>query len=119
MLDNATLQKFKQRLLDEQARLQEQINRATQEVRDDTGAQAIENAYSNHMADDAGFLEDIDRTTSIRETFQTTLEQVNHALEKIENGTYGLSDVSGAEIPVERLEVVPWANTLVGEEATR
>src|SRR5690348_11524807 len=34
------------------------------------------------------------------------LERVNRALEKIKEGTYGLSDVSGQPIPRERLEAI-------------
>jgi RNA polymerase-binding transcription factor DksA len=45
-----------------------------------------------------------------------TLEQVNRALERIDAGKYGLSEVSGKPIPIERLEAVPYATTLVGEE---
>lgn len=47
---------------------------------------------------------------------EETLEQVNRALERIDAGTYGLSEVSGKAIPIERLEAVPYAATLVGEE---
>lgn len=45
-----------------------------------------------------------------------TLEQVNRALGRMDAGTYGLSEVSGKPIPIERLEAVPYATTLVGEE---
>jgi DnaK suppressor protein len=34
---------------------------------------------------------------------------IKHALAKIEKGTYGLCEVSGEEIPKERLEFIPWA----------
>jgi len=37
------------------------------------------------------------------------LNLVNRALEKIKEGTYGLSDVSGKRIPRQRLEAVPEA----------
>ena len=46
---------------------------------------------------------------------QNELAQVNRALERIEQGTYGLSEVSGEPIPIERLEALPSATTLVGE----
>ena len=45
------------------------------------------------------------------------LEQVKKALERIEAGTYGLSEVSGKPIPLARLEAVPSATRLVSEEA--
>ena len=44
------------------------------------------------------------------------LEHVNRALEKIADGTYGLSDVSGRRIPQERLEAVPEAVCTMAEE---
>jgi len=37
------------------------------------------------------------------------LERVDRALRKIEEGTYGLSDISGQPIPRERLEAIPEA----------
>jgi len=44
------------------------------------------------------------------------LNLVNRALEKIVEGTYGLSDVSGKPIPRQRLEAVPEAICTVDEE---
>lgn len=45
------------------------------------------------------------------------LEQVKKALERIDRGTYGVSEVSGKPIPLARLEAVPSATTLAGEES--
>jgi DnaK suppressor protein len=44
------------------------------------------------------------------------LEQVQRALQKIEEGTYGLSDDSGEPIPKERLKAVPEAVRTVEEQ---
>jgi RNA polymerase-binding transcription factor DksA len=44
------------------------------------------------------------------------LEQVKKALARVDAGTYGLSEVSGKPIPLDRLEAVPSATTLVNEE---
>ena len=46
---------------------------------------------------------------------QKDLAQIKRALDRIEQGTYGLSEVSGRPIPIERLEAVPYATTLVDE----
>lgn len=43
------------------------------------------------------------------------LAQFDKALARIDAGTYGYSEVSGKPIPLERLEALPWATTLVGE----
>lgn len=44
------------------------------------------------------------------------LEQVEHALAKMDDGTYGVSEESGEPIPLARLRAVPWARYLVDEE---
>jgi len=47
------------------------------------------------------------------------LERVNRALEKIKDGTYGLSDESGQPIPRERLQAVPESIFTLAEEQQR
>ena len=47
------------------------------------------------------------------------LERVNRALEKIKEGTYGLSDLSGQPIPRERLEAIPESIFTLAEEQAR
>ena len=47
------------------------------------------------------------------------LAQVDRALEKIAEGTYGLSDASDHAIPRERLEATPEAIYTVAEQAAR
>ncbi len=115
MLDEKIKEQLKQQLLVEKERLEDQINRETQEIKEMTSDQANEGTYSNHMADDGGYLMEMDRTTTLRQNIQETLNQVNHALQRMEDGTYGLSEVSGKEIPLERLEALPWATRLVSE----
>jgi len=44
------------------------------------------------------------------------LIQIDNALRRIAEGTYGYSEVSGKPIPIERLEALPTATTLVGEQ---
>jgi len=44
---------------------------------------------------------------------------IDRALQKIEEGTYGFSDLSGDPIPVERLEVTPDAIYTVEEQEAR
>jgi DnaK suppressor protein len=44
------------------------------------------------------------------------LADVERALKKIEDGNYGVSEDTGKPIPLERLEVVPWARRTADEE---
>ncbi|MBI3648481.1 MAG: TraR/DksA family transcriptional regulator [Actinobacteria bacterium] len=47
------------------------------------------------------------------------LVDVERALAKLDEGTYGVCDVCGAEIPAERLEARPWSVLCVGCSAAR
>ena len=53
---------------------------------------------------------------SIGEQVQRRLGEVDRALQKLEEGTYGLSDDSGESIPRGRLEAVPEAIRTVEEQ---
>ncbi|KGP72042.1 hypothetical protein [Pontibacillus yanchengensis] len=44
------------------------------------------------------------------------LEEINAALDRIENGKYGYSEKSGKPIPYERLQAMPTARYLVEEQ---
>jgi RNA polymerase-binding transcription factor DksA len=41
------------------------------------------------------------------------MEEIDHALTKFDEGTYGVCEISGDPIPVERLEAIPWARERV------
>jgi RNA polymerase-binding transcription factor DksA len=69
-------------------------------------------------ADDAAALAERERLLNESEFDGELVEKIDHALDRLREGTYGVSEVSGARIPVERLEAVPWATTLPGEEPT-
>ena len=58
-----------------------------------------------------GTTEAIDRMTKIGTAEQLAVMRTDvvRALEKIEEGTYGLCDRCGASIPDERLEARPWS----------
>ena len=43
---------------------------------------------------------------------QDALNEINDALERIEQGTYGVCEVTGLPIPAARLRAVPWARQL-------
>jgi DnaK suppressor protein len=53
---------------------------------------------------------------ALLEALRQRLHSVDAALARIEDGTYGLSVVSGKPIPDERLEARPDATTLAGEQ---
>jgi RNA polymerase-binding protein DksA len=66
--------------------------------------------------DDAAALAERERILNEYDYDSELLGKIDHALERIQDGTYGVSEVSGRPIPFERLEAVPWATTLADEE---
>ena len=94
-------------------------------VEEDAQARAImedsQEEEFKHFGMDLEFL--LRRKDVWRETLQGILFQpgdiVEHALSRMKDGTYGLSEISGKPIPVERLKALPTATTLVGEEPGR
>lgn len=55
----------------------------------------------------------------VAETLQTKLEDVERALAKLQEGSYGECDSCGLPIPSERLEAMPWATLCVGCASAR
>ena len=65
--------------------------------------------------------EQVERSTrnTLTEGDRAQLAQVNRALLKLADGSYGLSDVTGDPIPLARLEALPWATTNVEDAPGR
>ena len=67
----------------------------------------------------AAELADRDRYEAGDEAEHEMLHQIDAALGRIENGSYGICTVTGKPIPVERLQAIPWTETTVeGAEQT-
>jgi DnaK suppressor protein len=94
------------RLSEERARIERELDehrtRAADEP-EDTGDQANE-------------LEQASTDSALTEDLRQTLDAIERAEGRIEDGSYGVSVVSGDPIPDERLEAIPWADRNVGEE---
>lgn len=65
--------------------------------------------YSNHMADDGTEAFEQAVGVALQRKIESTLEEVERALVKFDNGTYGLCEACGARIDRARLEVLPHA----------
>lgn len=50
-----------------------------------------------------------ERDLALSSQARHTVSQIDAALERIENGTYGYCITSGAPIPIARLRAIPWA----------
>jgi YteA family regulatory protein len=64
-------------------------------------------SYDNHPADDATELYEREKDIALNEHAHKELEDIESALQAIENGTYGICQVCSKEIPLKRLEALP------------
>jgi DnaK suppressor protein len=113
-LDENFIAKQKERLQS----LREELLRIMRAAEEDERTRTEQDAdFTEHDAGDMSrdiFDREVDAT--IVEQVEQRLAIVERALQKIEEGTYGLSDVSGEPIPRGRLEAVPEAIRTVEEQ---
>ena len=113
-LDENFIAKQKERLQS----LREELLRIMRAAEEDERTRTEQDAdFTEHDAGDMSrdiFDREIDAT--IVEQVEQRLAIVERALQKIEEGTYGRSDVSGEPIPRGRLEAVPEAIRTVEEQ---
>jgi len=94
----------KQRVLEEMRELQ--TTNLKQSITDQVGEIS---RYSYHLGDTASLSYDREFSMGLAERQQKYLEQIDDALGRIADRTYGICRVTGEPIPRERLEEVPVA----------
>ena len=110
MLSPEDLERFRKRLSEERAAVELRIQSRTQEL-EGTGDQEAAD-----QGDEAQSIFERERAIDDNDLDRELLGRIDRALARIEAGTYGVSEASGKPIPVERLEALPTATTLVDEE---
>jgi len=80
---------------------------------------APKSGEAREMEDDAQDLAQGEVDGTIDAVEEQRLRAIERALAKIDEGTYGLSDLSGDPIPKARLEAMPEAVLTIQEEETR
>lgn len=108
-LAKTDIARFKKRLEEMRDKLTASLQTSSKEVKRPDEA----TGYSQHQADQG--TDDFDRRINLELTSQefTLLRQIERALEKIHEGSFGVCDISGEEIPKARLEAMPYATTTV------
>ncbi len=115
-LAKSTVDKFKMRLEAERVRLQGIIADYEQELEE-----ARLSESSSDRSPDPGNAEassnklEYAKELSIEQNSVDLLGKVDWALQKIEDGTYGLCEVCGKPIPLARLDALPYATLCVDD----
>ena len=110
------LEEFRKLLEDERARLTELHHRQRADM-DEEARDVTENELSigdwNEPADFSAALADRDRDKAQDVEVKAQIAEIEKALDRIANGTYGLDVIDGTPIPIERLRDLPWASMTV------
>jgi len=97
-------------LADLRAFLEAERERLTLEIsRSDITTDQERAGYSNHMADNATVVFEQARNAALRRGEEHMLDQVNDALRRMDQGTYGHCQRCGQPIDLARLRALPMA----------
>jgi DnaK suppressor protein len=103
---------------DELLALRERLSNAAEAVHlaEAEGSEINSSASDQHIADHASETFERELDESLEENADHVIREIDLALTKIEDGTYGTCDVCGREIPEERLAAVPYATLCVDDK---
>lgn len=104
-------QKYYNRLLELHGRLTEQMHGLAKD-----SAEKME-SYSLHMGDSGTDNYDRDFALSLLSSDQDAVYEIEEALKRIENGSYGVCELMEKNIPRSRLTAIPWTRYTVDAQA--
>jgi RNA polymerase-binding protein DksA len=106
---------FRTLLLEERERVQRAIiglkNEHPGSLEDETDELATAN--DNHLGDLASDTLNREIDYSLESNSEQHLAEIDAALKRIDDGSYGTCVVGGEEIPQERLEAMPWTSLCI------
>jgi RNA polymerase-binding protein DksA len=108
---------FRERLLDERKRVVDAIENIHAENPGSIGDETEELAsLDNHLGDIATATFDREMATTLEDNSTHLLAEIDAALARIENGTYGICGRCAKPIGAERLEALPWATLCIEDK---
>jgi DnaK suppressor protein len=110
-MNKAEVKAYKERLLMLRARLRGDVTQLAEAAlkKNRTEANGDLSSMPIHMADIGSDNFEQEFTLSLMENEGVTLDHIEAALERIEEGTYGVCEECGVKIPKSRLNAIPYA----------
>jgi DnaK suppressor protein len=103
------VERFRSTLLEERQRVVESLKY----IKDEHPGSDDETNLSTHLADNAALTLDQELDETLEENSGNVLAEIDAALERIAAGTFGTCANCGKEIPLERLEALPYATLCI------
>jgi RNA polymerase-binding transcription factor DksA len=106
------------RLEAEQRRVQGLIEGVREELGDGSENEQVSELadYDQHPADTGSETFEREKDLSILEQLESDLAEIQAALRRVDEGTYGIDELTGEPIAPERLDAVPTARTNVNSQ---
>lgn len=109
-LAQSTLDKYHSRLVEERDRLRKLIDEAAQALELARQAEASAERSPDPGNAEAGSMKfEYEKELSMQQNSIDLLHKVEHAMERIESGEYGICESCGNDIPTARLDALPYA----------
>jgi DnaK suppressor protein len=114
-LTTADIERFKQMLLEKRMEILVNVNEMEDEALKKSRLDAAGDLSSMpiHMADIGTDNYEQEFTLGLMDSERKLLKEIDDALQRIEQGTYGICESTGKQIPKARLEAQPWARYCV------
>lgn len=113
-LAESTVRKLREELEDERARLLHIIEVHRKELEESLESEAASERIPDPSTGEGGTLAfEYEMERQLDATSLSQVQRIEHALERMEDGTYGLCESCGAAIPIDRLRALPHSTLCV------
>jgi RNA polymerase-binding protein DksA len=110
-------EQLRQRMLEERRRVVDAIDNIHAENPGSIGDETEETTFQdNHLGDIATATFDREMASTLEDNSTHVLAEIDAALKRIDEGTFGVCTRCGQPIDAERLEALPWATLCIEDK---
>ncbi len=107
------LEELKNTLVSDKNRIQKELEKFTHKNSEGVFEANFPEDLGSERSENANEVEEYADRLAVEANLENELKKINKALERMENGTYGIDINTGEEINIERLKAYPAASTNV------
>lgn len=114
-MDVEKLRYFKERLVEDQRRLEEELKESSSFNLDESLRDSVNelSSYDNHPADLGSETFEREKDLALKLNLDEIIQRIGEALEQMDKGEYGNCEDCGREISLERLEALPYTTLCI------
>jgi RNA polymerase-binding transcription factor len=106
-MNSAKLKRYREALRDLRERVGGEVNHVVEAIHQDVNVNANNSAAPVHLADVA--VEAVDADVEVLQTERSILDEINAALDRVDDGSFARCTSCGTAISEERLKAIPYA----------